>query len=143
MVSKLPQSPPVLPFKFGAVYTRNEIHAAVGGSKRSAIPTFNDAVVALCIRADLNAKAPGEFLCGAGPVMAKAGKLLASTTANMPVFIKRKVNQWEYKGLFGVVASHISGPRFDAMVAESGRSLSSVSIAVELARQFGAVASEA
>lgn len=138
MVSMLPTRPPVLPFKLGATYTRNDIHAAVGGSKRSAIPTLNDAVVALCIRTDLNAKAPGEVLCGAGPAMAKAGKLLAATTGNMPVFIKRKVNQWEYKGLFSVGASHLSGPRFDAMVAESGRSLSSVSVAVELARQRGA-----
>lgn len=143
MVSTLPKSPPVLPFKLGATYTRNDIHAAVGGSKRSAIPTLNDAVVALCIRTDLNAKAPSEILCGAGPIMAKAGKLLASTTGKMPVFIKRKVNQWEYTGLFSVVASHLSGPRFDAMVAESGRSLSSVSVAVELARQCEAVASKA
>jgi len=120
-------------FKLGATYTRDEIHAAVGGSKRSAISTLNGAVVALCIRIDLNAKAPREFLCGSGPVMAKAGNLLASTPHKVPVFTKKKVNYWEYKGLFGVVASHRLGPRFDAMVAGSGRSLSSVSVAIELA----------
>lgn len=125
--------PPVLPFKLGTTYTRDEIHAAVGGSKISAIPTLNDAVVALCIRTDLNAKAPREILCGTGPVMAKAGNILASTRGKVPVFLKKKVNQWEYKGLFRVVASYRAGPRFDAMVAGSGRSLSSVSIAVELA----------
>lgn len=123
----------MLPFKLGVAYTRDEIHAAVGGSKISAIPTLNDAVVALCIRTDLNAQAPREILCGAGPMMAKAGNLLASTRGKVPVFIKKKVNHWEYKGMFGVVDSYRTGPRFDAMVARSGRSLSSVSIAVELA----------
>jgi hypothetical protein len=122
----------VPPFRLGATYTRDYIHAAVGGSKRSAIPTLDGRVVALCIRTDLNLKAPGEFLCGAGPIMAKAGNLLASTTSKMPVFMKRKVNQWEYRGLFGVAASHRSGARFDAMVVASGRSSSSVSVAIEL-----------
>ena len=92
----------------------------------------NGTVVSLCIRTDLNAKAPTEFLCGVGPVRVKAGNLLASTMAKLPVFTKTNVNQWEYQGLFRVAASHRSGPRFDAMVADSGRSIRSVSVAIEL-----------
>lgn len=125
-------NPAALSFELEAAYTRDQIHAVVGGSKRSAIPTLNGAVVALCIRTDLNAKAPREFLCGVGPVRVKAANLLASTTGRVPVFIKTNVNQWDYKGLFCVAASHRSGPRFDAMVAGSGRLLSSVSVAIEL-----------
>ena len=132
MVTTTPRNPPTLSFELGATYTRNQIHAAVGGSKRSAIPTLNGAVVAVCIRTDLNAKAPTELLCGVGPVRIKAGNLLAATIGKVPVFIKTNVNQWDYKGLFRVAASHRSGPRFDAMVARSGRSLSSVSVAIEL-----------
>ena len=132
MITTPPRNPPTLSFELGVTYTRDEIHAAVGGSKRSAIPTLNGTVVAVCIRTDLNAKAPREFLCGVGPVRVKAGNLLASTLGRVPVFIKTNVNQWDYKGLFRVAASHRSGPRFDAMVAGSGRSVSSVSVAIEL-----------
>lgn len=134
MVKTPPLTPPTLSFELGATYTRDQIHAAVGGSKRSAIPTLNGAVVALCIRMDLNAKAPREFLCGVGSVRVKAANLLASTQCRVPVFIKTNVNQWAYKGLFCIAASHRSGPRFDAMVAGSGRLLSSVSVAIELTK---------
>ena len=132
MVTTSLGNPAALSFELEATYTRDQIHAVVGGSKRSAIPTLNGAVVALCIRTDLNAKAPRELLCGVGPVRVKAANLLASTTGRVPVFIKTNVNQWDYKGLFCVAASHRSGPRFDAMVAGSGRLLSSVSVAIEL-----------
>lgn len=132
MVTTSLGNPAALSFELEATYTRDQIHAVVGGSKRSAIPTLNGAVVALCIRTDLNAKAPREFLCGVGPVRVKAANLLASTTGRVPVFIKTNVNQWDYKGLFCVAASYRSGPRFDAMVAGSGRLLSSVSVAIEL-----------
>ncbi len=132
MVATPPKNPSILSFELGVTYTRDQIHAAVGGSTQSAIPTLNGTVVALCIRADLNAKAPREFLCGVGPVRIKAANLLASTKGKVPVFTKTNVNQWNYEGLFSVAASHRSGPRFDAMVAGSGRSLSSVSVAIEL-----------
>ena len=121
-------------FTFGVTYTRNEIYAALGGSKRSAIPTVNGVVVAVCIRTDLNANAPAEFLCGAGPTMVKTGNLLASTAGKFPVFIKQRVNHWQYRGLYRVAASHRVGPIFDAMVVRSGRSPSSVSVAIELAQ---------
>lgn len=128
----MPKEAAMHSFTLGATYTRDEIYAALGGSKRSAIPTVNGVVVAVCIRMDLNAKAPEELLCGTGPVMVTAGNLLASTTFKLPVFTKRRVNQWQYRGLYRVAASHRVGPRFDAMVAGSGRSLSSVSVAIEL-----------
>ena len=132
MVKMLLRNPPNPCFERGVTYTRDQIHAALGGSKQSAIPTLNGTVVSLCVRTDLNAKAPREFLCGVGPVRVKAGNLLASTMAKLPVFTKTNVNQWEYQGLFRVAASHRSGPRFDAMVAGSGRSIRSVSVAIEL-----------
>jgi hypothetical protein len=120
-------------FKTGTAYTRDEIHAAVGGSKQWYIPTVNGAVVAVCVTPELNPRAPQELLCGRGPVIAKTAATLAATTYKVPVFMKRGVNQWEYAGLFRAVGSHTSGPRFNAMVAGSGRSPSDVSIAIELA----------
>ena len=66
--------------------------------------------------------------------MVKTGILLASTAGKLPVFTKRRVKHRQYRGLYGVVAWHRVGPNFDAMVARSGRSPSSVSVAIELAQ---------
>ena len=120
-------------FKIGTTYTRDEIHAAVGGSKQAYIPTLNGAVTAVCVKTDLNPRAPRELLCGVGPVIAKTGAMLASSSHKVPVFIKKEVNQWEYVGLYRAAASYTSGPRFNAMVAGSGRSPSDVSVAIEMA----------
>ena len=115
-------------------YTRAEIHAALGGSTRACIPTLKRSVVCVCVTRELNPRAPGEILCGVGPIMAKTGAMLAGTSHKVPVFIKKGVNRWEYMGLYRTFAAYRSGPRFDEMVAGSGRSPSDVSIAVEMHR---------
>ena len=119
-------------FKIGTTYTRDQIHAVVGGSKQAYIPTLNGSVVAVCVKTDLNPRAPRELLCGVGPIIAKTGALLASTPHKVPVFIKKAVNVWEYMGLYRPAASYTSGPRFNAMVAASGRLPSDVSVAIEM-----------
>jgi hypothetical protein len=120
-------------FSIGQTYTRDEIYAAVGGSKQAYIPTKNGCVVAICVRTDLNPRAPREILCGTGPIIAKAGRALASTTGKVPVFVKQAVNEWEYAGLYRVVGAHTSGTRFHALVSGSGRSPRDISIAIEMA----------
>ena len=120
-------------FKTGTTYTRDQIHAAVGGSKQAYIPTLNGSVVAVCLKPSLNPRAPREVLCGTGPVIAKTGAMLAATTHRVPFFMKKGVNEWEYVGLYRAVASHTSGPKFNAMVAGSGRSPNDVSVAIEMA----------
>jgi len=119
-------------FKIGATYTRDQIHSSVGGSKQAYIPTLNGSVVAICVQLNLNPGAPRELLCGIGPVIAKSAQLLASTAHKVPVFVKKDVNQWEYTGLYRPIASHTSGPRFNAMLAGSGRPPSDVSLAIEM-----------
>jgi hypothetical protein len=120
-------------FRVGASYTRDEIHDAVGGSKQAYIPTKGGSVVAVCVTTRLNPRAPKEILCGNGPQIAKAGLALASTTSGVPLFIKRSVNDWEYRGLFRVVGSYKSGNIFNAMVQGTGRQTANVTIAIELA----------
>ena len=120
-------------FKIGTTYTRDEIHAEVGGSKQAYIPTLNGSVVAVCVKTDLNPRAPRELLCGTGPVIGKTGALLASTSFKVPVFLKKQANRWEYVGLYQPVGAYTSGPRFNAMVAGSGRPPGDVSIAIEMA----------
>lgn len=120
-------------FKVGSEYTRDEIHGHLGGSKQSYLPTSSGAVVAACVKLDLNPRAPHVILCGKGPVIAAAGATLAKQAGPVPVFIKRGVNRWEFRGTFKVIAAHSSGPQFAALVAGSGRQEADVSLAVQLA----------
>jgi hypothetical protein len=119
-------------FNVGSEYTRDEIHAQVGGSKQSYLPTKNGAVVAACLTHDLNPRAPNVVLCGRGPRIEPAGELLGMQTYAIPVFLKRGVNRWEYQGLFRPTASYTSGPQFNSFVAGSGRPMAQVSRVVLL-----------
>lgn len=120
-------------FKIGSEYTRDEIHEHLGGSKQAYLPTVSGHVVAVCVKPGLNPRAPNVVLCGDRRVIASAGAALAKQREPLPVFVKRATNRWEYQGMLRVIASHSSGPQFDALVAGSGRNPSDVSRAIQLA----------
>lgn len=120
-------------FVIGREYTRNEIHDSLGGSKQSYLPTVDGHVVAACVRKDLNPRAPYVILCGRGPIISTAGTALAHQKGPIPFFIKRAVNRWEYVGDFSVKSSHSSGTTFNSLISGSGRKLSDVSLAIEMA----------
>lgn len=120
-------------FNIGSEYTRDEIHQHLGGSKQSYLPTVAGHVVAVCVTPKLNPRAPHVVLCGVGPVISASGAMLAKQPGPVPIFIKRAINRWEYQGPFNVSAAHSSGSRFDALISESGRRQTDVSLAIELA----------
>lgn len=132
VISDAPLQKGTFMFESGREYTRNEIHAHVGGSKQSYLPTKNGAVVAGCLTHDLNPRAPHVILCGRGARIEPAGKLLATQPDAIPVFLKRGTNRWKYQGLFKPVASYTSGVEFDNYVAGSGRPPAEVSRVVVL-----------
>ena len=114
-------------FIIGRDYTRDEIHAKVGGSKQSYLPTKDGAVVAACVTHGLNPQAPRVILCGRGTRIEPAGELLAQQPYAIPVFLKRDVNRWEYQGFFKAAASYTSVREFNDYVSGSGRPRSEVS----------------
>lgn len=120
-------------FEIGCEYTRDEIHENLGGSKQSYLPTVLGRVVAACLKLELNPHAPNVVLCGKGLIIASAGVALSMRHDPLPVFIKRGINRWEYRGNFKVIASYSSGPQFEALIAGSGRNPSDVSLAIRLA----------
>jgi hypothetical protein len=120
-------------FTIGNEYTRDEIHEHLGGSKQAYLPTVSGYVVAICVKTELNPRAPEVIVCGKGPIIASSGAALAKQREPLPVFIKRASNRWEYQGTFRVIAAHSSGSQFDALVADSGRNPSDVSLAIQLA----------
>ena len=119
-------------FKVGSEYTRDEIHAACGGSKQSYLPTKGGSVVAACLTRALNPLAPSVVLCGRGPIIASAGATLAKQKHQIPVFLKLATNRWVYHGLFRPTEAYSSGQEFQQYVAGSGRSPSEVSLVVVL-----------
>ena len=119
-------------FKVGNPYTRNEIHAKLGGSKVSCLPTQGGKIVAACLSQKFSPAAPHVVLCGQGRRTSDVSKLLTTQTGELPVFIKRAASRWEFRGNFRVEDSFSCGARFESFVSGSGRSIASVSYVVLL-----------
>jgi hypothetical protein len=119
------------PFRIGCFYSRNEISSVLGGGTVWYIPTVNKKVVAVCVRKDLNPRAPEIVYCGRGILIESTGKILASETAPVRVFVKHEINAWRYEGKFKVSSSHTSGARFQQLT-RTHRDPSSISRVVVL-----------
>jgi hypothetical protein len=87
-------------FERGRHYARREIHEKLGGSLRAYLPTVDGQVVCACVTKELNPNAPLSILVGNGPIIERSAHALASQKESVPVFIKRKKNEWEYMGDF-------------------------------------------
>lgn len=83
-------------------YSRAEIHAALGGSIQSYLPTVDGAVVAGCFRRDTNPEAPTVVLPGNGPIIKSSAESFAASGKAVPVFIKQGTGEWRFVGNFRV-----------------------------------------
>lgn len=96
-------------FKRNQSYSRTEIHAALGGSVQSYLPTVQGVVVAGCFRRDTNPDAPTVVLPGNGPIIKSSAESFAASRKAVPVFIKQSVGDWRFVGEYRV--SRISRDR--------------------------------
>lgn len=119
-------------FVIGRDYTRTEIHAQLGGSKVSCLPTCDGAIVAACLTTEFSPDAPRVVLCGQGPRTGPVSALLARHCGPVPVFIKQGAGRWEFRGAFKVTGSLVAGARFERFIQGSGRAVDSVSVVVLL-----------
>jgi len=119
-------------FTIGCEYTRGEIHAQLGGSTVSCLPTSNGVIVAACLSKTFSPQAPEVVLCGRGARTSPVSALFARQRSAIPVFIKNASSRWQYRGQFVVTGSFDSGARFQSFIAGSGRSVASVSHVVIL-----------
>jgi hypothetical protein len=88
-------------WQLGQGYTRDEIHEALGGGTQFFLPSKDGVVVAACLRPDLNPDAPLVVLPGHGPDRERAADWLSAHPEQVfPVFIKRGINDWEYRGRY-------------------------------------------
>ena len=121
-------------FTLGCEYTRGEIHAQLGGSVVSCLPTRNGAVVAACLSKAFSPRAPEVVLCGRGARTSPVSAQFAHQQVAIPVFLKSASSRWQYQGQFAVAQSFSSGPQFESYIVGSGRSVASVSHVVVLKR---------
>ena len=85
-------------FTIGRRYSREEISAALGGSEVEYLPTHNGHVVCGCFTLEHNPEAPDIVIPGTGKVIEREAKQFCEQDYPVPVFIKRRVNEWEYVG---------------------------------------------
>jgi hypothetical protein len=119
-------------FTIGCEYTRGEIHAHLGGSTVSCLPTSNGVIVAACLSKKFSPQAPEVVLCGRGARTGPVSALFSRQRNAIAVFIKNASSRWQYRGQFLVVESFNSGARFKGFIVGSGRSVASVSYVVIL-----------
>lgn len=119
-------------FTLGCEYTRGEIHAQLGGSTVSCLPTSKGMIVAACLSKTFSPQAPEVVLCGRGARTSPVSALFARQQSAIPVFIKNASGRWQYRGQFVVTGSFDSGARFQSFILGSGRSVASVSHVVLL-----------
>jgi hypothetical protein len=90
-------------FTIGRKYTRKEISAALGGSEIEYLPTEDSRVLCGCFTLEHNPEAPDIVIPGTGKVIQREAKLFCEQDYPVPIFIKRRVNEWEYIGDYKAV----------------------------------------
>jgi len=89
-------------YELGRMYTRKEIGSVLGGSQIEYLPTEDKRIVCGCFTLEHNPEAPRVVIPGTGRVIESAAKRFCAQDYPVPVFIKRKPNEWEYVGYFKV-----------------------------------------
>ena len=87
-------------FQIGSTYSRNDIHAQVGGGMRSCLLTSKGNVVGICFIPEKNPQAPRVIMVGPGRHSEKAAQLLVTQAAAVPVFAKKEPKAYEHLGSF-------------------------------------------
>ena len=90
-------------FANGQLYSRKEISAALGGSEIEFLPTVNKLVVCGCFTLDHNPEAPAIVIPGTGRIIQREANQFCNQDYPIPIFIKRRVNEWEYVGDYKAV----------------------------------------
>jgi hypothetical protein len=108
-------------FERQKTYTREQIHAALGGNPRAYLPVKGGRVVAGCFKTDLNPGAPEVVLPGTGDQIEASAELLARQAEPIPVFLKDAANRWRYVGDYRCVGLSRDAKEIDALAKKAGR----------------------
>lgn len=119
-------------FEINKVYSRNDIHVAVGGNKESFLPAYRGKIVAACLRPDLNPKAPEYIVCNSGAAARAAGNTLSRQTDPVPVFIRQETDRYRFVGHFAVQESYTSAVDWAPFAQGTGFTATQVSRVIKM-----------
>jgi hypothetical protein len=86
---------------YGRVLTRRDIAALFGGNARAFLSRLSSGeIVVGCFDPRVNPRAPNEVLVHSSPNAIANAKRLVRQGNDIPIFIKREPNVWEYRGRF-------------------------------------------
>jgi hypothetical protein len=105
----------------GETYSRIEINKMLGGNIRDYMPISKDAVVCVCVTMEMNPDAPEIILVGKGAPTEKAAQKFLEQRWAVPLFIKQRENEWEYKGDYRARSTEQDSNRVAALGARAGR----------------------
>jgi hypothetical protein len=108
-------------FSIGDTYSRIDINKVLGGNTRDYMPISKDAVVCVCLTMDMNPDAPAIILVGKGASTEKAAQKLLEQSWTVPLFIKRRENEWEYMGNYRAVSEEQDPKKIAMLGARAGR----------------------
>jgi hypothetical protein len=92
-------------FVLGRKYTRKQIKAELGGSDIEYLPFEAGRVVCGCFTLEHNPEAPDIVIPGNGPVIQRMARVFCEQDYPVPIFVKRRPNEWEYVGDYQVERS--------------------------------------
>jgi hypothetical protein len=130
-------------FVKGRVYTREQIHDALGGSRREALPTRGGKVVCACLTRRMNPRAPEEMVVGAKERAVRRARAFAAAWAAVPVFVRARSGGWEYTGERRVRSVIEEPGALLALVAEGAPADASRALLLEEAPEEPTAAAEA
>ncbi|ELR63098.1 5-methylcytosine-specific restriction enzyme A [Photobacterium marinum] len=108
-------------FKKGQKYSRKEISSLIGGQIQGYMGTRQKKVIGVYLELSSNPNAPSEILCGSGKDIAKHGLWLSQQHEPVPIFLKRRTNEWEYQGVFSVSSTIVDESILENIRFQAGR----------------------
>lgn len=119
-------------FEMNKIYSRQDIHVAVGGNKESFLPAYRGKIVAACLRPDLNPKAPEYIVCNSGAAARAAGSTLARQADAIPVFMRQESDKYRFVGNYAVQETYTTQAECSAFISGTGFTPSQVSRVIRL-----------
>ena len=120
-------------FERGKTYKRSYISEQLGGGVQDYLPHVGGRITYGAFSLDLNPQAPAVVLPGDGPEIVKCSRVFAEQTEAIPVFIKKRSNEWTYMGEYRC-SELIEGAKVIASYAQkTGRK--DISMVLKLTRE--------
>jgi hypothetical protein len=123
-------------FERGKSYTRAYISAQLGGGVQDYLPHLDGRITYGAFSLDINPGAPVTILPGTGPEIERWARVFAEQVAPIPVFTKKRSNEWVYRGEYRCVDLTEDPSVIEQHASKTGRD--DISMVLTLERVKGA-----